>query len=123
MVDKAEWLAPVTERKVSERMTALPEAARDPFRSVHDRIAFTLRLFRFDRSGRGLVDWSVAQSGLEDPLARFNRHELEVWYERWATERDAHLRRLLNDAQADPALVKKLVAEAPPDARAVAGRR
>lgn len=111
------WLGNVAERKIEEVMTALPEAARDPFRTLRDRLAFSLALYRFDRSGRGLIDWAVAQSGLEDPLSRFNRHELEQHFDRWAFERDNHLRRLVEEARRDGGFPDDLLSAAPKAAR------
>jgi hypothetical protein len=111
------WLKPMAERKTSQIMTSLPMEARDPFNSLAHRLRFTLELYRFDRTGRNLVDWSVAQSGLDDPLSRFSRQELEQHFDRWASERDAHLRKLVDESQNDPTLLRDLLAKAPPPAR------
>lgn len=89
------WLASVAERKVKEAMIELPETVRDPFAPLEVRVRRTLDLYRFERTGRSLIDWAVAQSGLDDPLTRFTRHELEVHFDRWAQEREAYLRSLL----------------------------
>lgn len=121
-IGEAEWLAPMAQRKIEEAMVSLPEAARDAFRSLVDRVGFTVRLFRFDRSGRSLVEWAVAQTGLDDPLSRFNRHELEQYFDRWAYERDQHLRRLLRDCASENVDVNALLDGAPPTARAAARR-
>ena len=115
-VGQADWLAGVAQRKIEEAMISLPAEARDPFATVARRLAFALGLYRFDRSGRGLSEWAVAQSGLADPLTRFNRHELERFFDRWAFERDAHLARLLQEATLEPRLIEKLLAQAPPEA-------
>jgi hypothetical protein len=96
-------------------MRRLPEATLDPFRSIDGRLEATFALFRFEPTGRGLVDWAVAQTGLDDPLSRFNRHELESFFERWRGERDAHLGRLL--AEAPPGTADRLLGGAPPAAR------
>jgi hypothetical protein len=116
------WLGPVVKRKIEEVMTTLPEQARDPFRGLRARLEFTLQLYRFDRSGRGLVDWAVAQSGLEDPLSRFTRQELEQKFDRWAFERDNHLRRLLAEARSEAPTVDAVMRSAPPAARAAVQR-
>ncbi|MHC5024768.1 MAG: DUF3553 domain-containing protein [Planctomycetota bacterium] len=112
-LEQSEWLAPVAERKIQEAMTALPTAVRDPFNSLARRIALTVDLYRFDRSGASLVDWAVAQTGLDDPLTRFTRHELEVHFDRWALDRDAHLRALLQEASHDAAALEEGLAKAP----------
>ena len=76
-MEDSEWLGEVAQRKVREVMVGLSERVRDPFRPVEERLRACLDLFRFDRTGRGLVEWAVAQSGLDDPLSRFTRHELD----------------------------------------------
>jgi hypothetical protein len=112
-VGQSDWLAAVAERKIEEVMVALPEAAKDPFSSLTQRLKFTLRLYRFERTGRSLVEWAVAQTGLDDPLSRFNRHLLERFFDRWASNRDAQLARLLQEAEGDSPLVESLLADAP----------
>jgi len=121
-VGESEWLAPVAQRKIEEAMISLPEEARDPFRSMHDRVAFSLALYRFDRSGRGLIEWAVAQTGLDDPLTRFNRHELEQFFDRWTTGRDAHLVQLLQELGPDRNGVRELLDNAPTSAQRIVRR-
>ena len=70
----------------------------------------------------GLNDWAVMQTGLDDPLARFNRHELEEHFKRWSHEREQHLRRLLFDASDDSINISSLIAAASPEAQRVARR-
>jgi hypothetical protein len=116
-IGDADWLAPVAQRKIEETMISLPMEVRDPFNSLSHRLAFMLRLYRFDRTGHALIDWAVAQTGLKDPLSRFNRHELELFFDRWAFERDAQLGRLLEEVGTDQQLVEKLLARAPAGAQ------
>jgi len=118
-----DWLAEVTTRKIAEAMRELPESARDPFSSPRRRIEATLALYRFDRSGHGLVDWAIAQTGLDDPLSRFNRHELERYFDRWATERDAHLARQVQESGLTARELDELFAGTPAAAQRAAGRR
>ena len=120
---KSDWLAGVAQRKINEAMTSLSEEVRDPFNSLRQRLITTLGLYRFERTGRGLMDWAVAQSGLEDPLSRFNRHELEEYYDRWTVERDAQLDRLLQEAAGDQHLIDEALTTAPPAARKAVRRR
>jgi len=91
-------LGPMAEKKLREAMAVLPERVTDPFRSIEQRVELTLELYRFDTSGRSLMDWAVAQTALDDPLSKFNRHELEQFFERWALERDRNLVRLLKES-------------------------
>lgn len=116
-IEKSDWLAPVAQRKIDEAMMSLPRQATDPFIEVRERIRFTLTLFRFDRTGRALIDWAVAQTGLDDPMTRFNRHELEQFFDRWAFERDAHLGRLLQEAGGAQYHLEDLLEKAPAPVR------
>lgn len=116
-MSQTDWLAPLAQKKIDALMVSLPEPARDVFRSLESRLKATLDLYRFDKSGRGLIDWAVAQSGLADPLSRFSRHELEQHFDRWSHDREQHLGKLLQEAASDPSMVRKLLEQAPPDAR------
>ena len=107
------WLSGIAEQKIDEQMTSLPMESRDPFTSLKNRIAFTMALYRFDKSGKGLVDWAVAQTSLDDPLSRFTRQELEMKFDRWVSERDAHLSRLLHEARQERLPIDDLMGDAP----------
>ena len=113
----SDWLGEVAQRKVHEVMVSVSGVVRDPFEALEKRLGACLDLFRFDRTGRSLIDWAVAQSGLDDPLSRFTRHELEVLFDEWASHRVEHLQKLLAQARTDHQLVMRLVAEAPPAAK------
>ncbi len=121
--DETDWLAPMAQRKIQEAMISLPPVVRDPFNSLRRRLALTLDLYRFERSSRALMDWAVAQTGLDDPLTHFSRHELEELFERWAAERDVHLGRLVRESRRDATLSRELddllAAAAPGAQRAV----
>jgi hypothetical protein len=108
------WLAGMAERKVKESMVTLPADLRDPFNSLQKRLALTLGLYRFDRSGRGLMDWAVAQTGLDDPLSRFTRHDLEQYFDRWAHERENHLGKLVQESRMEQAALQAALKTAPP---------
>jgi hypothetical protein len=96
------------------RMTKLPDGATDPFAGPVARLRFTLGLYRFKPEGGSLLDWAAMQSGLSDPLSKFNRHELERFFEAFVVVRDAHLRKVLGEARkADPAGTARAVGEAP----------
>lgn len=108
-------LAGLDEDAVSEVMTGLPEATRDPFTSVAARLAATLRLYRFEPTGSSIIDWAASQSGLADPLSRFTRHELEALFRAFERRRDAHLKRLSDDVRnLGPAELAAAVQDAPP---------
>lgn len=100
-----------------EVLTRLPEETVDPFRSIKGRIEATFALYRFTNAGASLMDWAAAQTGLMDPMVRFNRHELEEFFQRFANTRDAHLRKLLADARReDPEALAYALRHAPPGA-------
>jgi hypothetical protein len=107
-LDQAEASAP------EERMTRLPEPATDPFRSKKARLEATLGLYRFTGGGGSLLDWAAMQSGLKDPLSRFNRHQLEQFFERFKNNLDGHLKKLAFELKReDPAGLAEVVAAAP----------
>lgn len=107
------WLSQVAKKKIEEAMISLPQEVRDPFNSLARRLQMMLALYRFDRSGRGLIDWAVAQTGLDDPLTRFTRHDLEQRFDRWVYERDNYLAKLLQDARQEPGALQAVLKDAP----------
>jgi hypothetical protein len=115
-LDQDQWLAPLARRKLQEKLTSLSPEARDPFHPLRKRLAIGLDLYRFQKTGRSLIDWAIAQTGLDDPLSEFSRQELEQLFDRWMSERDGHLQRLLTEARAEPQLLQEILAASPPDA-------
>ena len=85
----------------------------DPFSNLASKLRATLDSYRFTasppmsqtpRDARCLLDWAIAQSGLDDPLTHFNRHELEQAFGRFAMQRDRHLAALALQAKRDERL-------------------
>jgi hypothetical protein len=100
------------------RLAQIPEAATDPFRTRKTRLEATVGLYRFTATGGSLLDWAAAQTGLKDPLSRFSRHELERGFDRFRTNLDAHLRKLVFELKKeDPAALARICAAAGPAAR------
>ena len=99
-------------------MTSLPPECSDPFTSIHKRLERTLSLFRFEASGSSLIEWAIAQTGLDDPLSRFNRHELEAFFDQWCRARDSQARSLAEEARRNRDDVAELINRAPVTARA-----
>ncbi len=119
----AGWLNAAEAENPVERMTTLPEVATDPFRTKRARLEATLGLFRFTGGGASLLDWAAMQSGLKDPLARFNRHELEQFFERFKHALDGHLRKLVFELKKeDPSVLSEMAAAASPQAKAALRR-
>ncbi|MFN7375508.1 MAG: DUF3553 domain-containing protein [bacterium] len=84
-------------KNAAELMLKIPDQCADPFQPARVRLEATARLYRFNEHGGSLIDWAAAQSGLKDPMTRFNRHELEDFFKRWTQLRDDHLRKLVWD--------------------------
>lgn len=116
------WLAKIGERNATELMTSIAPEATDPFASGPVRLERTLRLYRFEGSGGSLIDWAVAQSGLSDPMTRFNRQELEQLHKRWLFNLDAHLAKLLQELRYVEGAVDHAVRGASPAARRAVDR-
>lgn len=116
-------LATLDDAAVAEIMVALPEAVRDPFTSLENRLTATLALFRFTPDGGSLIDWATTQSGLVDPLTRFTRQSLEEMFTRFARRRDDHLKELVRESRRDHLKVIVKVAQSAPPAARTALRR
>lgn len=100
---------------IKQRMARLPDNATDPFTTPMERLKVTLALYRFQPTGGSLLDWAAMQSGMADPMSRFNRHELEKFFESFVIVRDNHLRKTLFEARkADPNATSALLKQAPP---------
>ena len=101
-----------------ETLGAIPEPARDPFATPEKRLEATLDLYKYAPHGASLLDWAAMQTRLADPMERFNRHELEAFFERFRFNLDAHLGKVVREVRRqDPAALRRLTAAAPPDAR------
>ncbi len=111
------WLGAIDRRGPEEVMTSLPPAATDPFLSLRKRLENTLALYRFDGAAGRLIDWAVAQSGVNDPMTRFNRNQLEQFFQRWKFALDAHLISLMGEARRDPDALQAALAKATPAAQ------
>ena len=106
-------LTQAVEQKLLEIMHSIPLACRDPFNSTEHRLRRTLDLYKYDMSGRGLMEWAMAQTGMDDPLTRFNRTELEVFFKHYSHELNQHLAKLLSEMREETETIHRLVAQAP----------
>lgn len=108
---------------VRELMLKIPDAAKDPFVTPRARLAATLALYKFTGEGGSLLDWASIQSGLKDPMTKFNRHELEEMFRRFIQVRDEHLKRLGQELKkTEPALLAEAQRTAPRFAQQVLRR-
>lgn len=102
-------------RNPVEMMTRLPDSVTDPFLSLRKRAQAAVSLYKFGESPAGLLDWAAVQTGLKDPMSKFNRHQLEDFFVRFKIVLDAHLKKLLKDVRKqEPALINELLASASP---------
>lgn len=111
------WLGEIAKNKPEDAMTSLPDRATDPFMPPRNRLEFLYGLYRFNRNSGSLLEWAIAQSGLDDPMTRFNRHELEQFFDRWSWERDRALARTLDECRKAGEQIEILLKQAPPAAR------
>ncbi|GAB4108418.1 MAG: hypothetical protein Kow00105_15410 [Phycisphaeraceae bacterium] len=82
-------------RNNSHELWDLPEALTDVFSSDLQRLMATLDTYKFSTEPRPLIDWAVMQTGLNDPLTKYTRHDLEQAFARFARNRDQHLKDLV----------------------------
>jgi len=92
---KGGWLESLNGDKAETVLWSLPEAMADPFISLLQRLTATMDSYRFSKEARSLIEWAIAQTGLDDPLTRFTRHELEDGFDRFAHSRRLHLNDLV----------------------------
>tara|TARA_B100000959_G_scaffold286231_1_gene363965 strand:- start:271 stop:909 length:639 start_codon:yes stop_codon:yes gene_type:complete len=110
-------LTQAVEQKLQEIMHAIPLACRDPFNTSEHRLRRTLDLYKYDMSGKGLMMWAMSQTGMDDPLTRFNRTELEVYFKHYSHGLNKHLSKLLAEMHGESKLINQLLSEAPPRAK------
>ncbi len=81
--------------KNSHELWELPEALTDVFSSDLQRLNATLDSYKYTTEPRPLIDWAVVQTGMNDPLTKYTRHDLEQAFARFARNRDLHLKELI----------------------------
>ena len=110
-------LTHAAEQKLEEIMFAIPLACRDPFNTAEHRMRRTLELYKYDLSGKGLMNWAMVQTGMDDPLTRFNRTQLEDYFTQFSFLLKQHLSKLVQEMYADKDTLERLLVEAPESAR------
>lgn len=92
------WLDDLEGPKPTEtKLWDLPPALTDPFATPQQKLEATLETFRFNTQPGPLFAWAVIQTGLDDPLTRHTRVEMEQAFPRFVRDRDQHLRDLVKD--------------------------
>jgi len=91
------WLSELEKASTGQRheLWDLPAEMKDPFASLGSRLKATLKTYRFSTEARSLIEWAVIQTGLDDPLSKYTRSELEQAFPRFARDRDLHLKDLV----------------------------
>ncbi len=92
----------------------LPITLTDIMRAPEDRLTLTAEAYKFSHEPGPLFQWAVAQSGMDDPLSRYSRMELEQAYFRYSRLRDDHLFDLCRQLKREGkmGLVKEIAASA-----------
>lgn len=97
------------------KLTELPENITDAFIPVKQRCLNAVALFKFTGQGASLYEWAIIQTGLRDPLAQFNRHELEQLFGRYRFNLEQHLKKLLRELRRQgPEVMQEVFRAAPP---------
>jgi Protein of unknown function (DUF3553) len=87
------WLKQIERsNSTSHELWDLPEALTDVFTSDLQRLLATLETYKYNTEPRPLIDWAVVQTGMDDPLSKYTRHDLEQAFARFARDRDLHLK-------------------------------
>lgn len=91
------WLASLEKSATGQghELWSLPHDLTDPFASLIDRLKATLKTYHFSTEPRSLMEWATVQTGLDDPLSKYTRSELEQAFPRFARDRDQHLKDLV----------------------------
>lgn len=89
------WLSSLEQDPADHELWRLPETMTDPFQSLAGRLQSTLDSFRFSTEAHSLTAWAVAQTGLDDPLTKYTRQELEQAFPRFTRDRNNHLQDLV----------------------------
>ncbi len=82
-----------------EELRQLPDALSDPFLTLEQRVEAALDTYRFTTEARSLIEWAIGQTGLDDPMSRYTRHELEQGFDWFCRDRDLQLKELVREAK------------------------
>ncbi len=91
------WLASLEKASSGQRheLWDLPTELKDPFANLVSRLQATLKAYRFSTEARSLIEWAMIQTGLDDPLSKYTRSDMEQAFPRFARNRDQHLKELV----------------------------
>lgn len=93
------WLDNLSEPKNKlQELWRMPDSFTDPFLPLTKRLTNTLDSYRWGTDPHhalNILEWAIAQTGLNDPLTRYTRQELEQAFPRFVRDREEHLRQLV----------------------------
>lgn len=69
----------------------IPDACDDAFSSDEQQLDACLDTFKYSTDPGPLFQWAVVQTGLDDPLTKYTRVELEQAFPRYTRDRDNRL--------------------------------
>lgn len=110
------WLDELENQRPHEsNLTELPDNVSDITKSAAQRLAATAELYRFTQDPGQIFLWSVAQSGLQDPLQQYSRVELEQSFLTYSRKRDDHLFDLCRQLRRENnvSAIRKIASETP----------
>lgn len=70
---------------------SIPDACDDAFSSDEQQLDACLDTFKYSTDPGPLFQWAVGQTGLDDPLTKYTRVELEQAFPRYTRDRDNRL--------------------------------
>jgi len=108
------WLEEAESSDPETAIRSLPGALTDPFTPIDTRLREAIGALRFEPHGGSLIEWATWQTGLDDPMTRFTRHELESHFEHFRHALVTHARALVRELRAEsPERAFELLAQVP----------
>lgn len=89
---EAGWLDSIGGRTLDDRLRAVPTDVLLVLGAPTARLAAVLPLYEYGDDPASLMRWAGRQTQLGDPLSKWSRDELQVAFQHFCNERDAHLR-------------------------------
>eukprot|EP00752_Nemacystus_decipiens_P016707 g14945.t1 len=88
----AGWLDELEGKSGGKReLWDIPDACDDAFSSDEQQLDACLDTFKYSTDPGPLFQWAVVQTGLDDPLTKYTRVELEQAFPRYTRDRDNRL--------------------------------
>ncbi len=96
--NSTDWLSQLEAQQGIKKndLTGLPESLTDPFTDILTRVERTLADYRYTADNpRSLLEWAMRQTGMNDPLTEYTRHDLEQAFGHYTYVRYKHLLELV----------------------------